>query len=221
MALIRFFIVIKPDSSIRLCIDFKDLNAKTKDDGYQLPLAEDQLAVLAGSKALTTKLQPDIVKLDQEVRLRDALVFDLKSEIYELSKKRLASQHIGQTMQTQSPAGEPFQALPSTQQLLRPQQQQQPVKPAPVTHAGGQLTGVSYDETGNGADVYDWEQYDAVGLCFQSITSGGVFLRAERWGGRAFPSSVAENVLIIKTVTLPRDVCSKCNSIRKFVLCFR
>jgi len=46
-------IVIKPDSSIRLCIDFKDLNAKTTDDGYQLPLAEDQLAVLASSKVFT------------------------------------------------------------------------------------------------------------------------------------------------------------------------
>ena len=46
-------IVMKPDGSIRLCIDFKDLNAKTTDDGYQLPLVEDQMSVLAGSQFFT------------------------------------------------------------------------------------------------------------------------------------------------------------------------
>jgi hypothetical protein len=46
-------VVHKSDGSIRLCIDYKDLNAKTADDGFQLPLVEDQLNQLQGSQFFT------------------------------------------------------------------------------------------------------------------------------------------------------------------------
>ena len=77
-------IVLKPDGPIRLCNDFKDLNAKTTDDGYQLPLVEDQLAVLAKSRVFT-KL--DLFQgyhqlwLAPEARAKTA--FDANGEHYE------------------------------------------------------------------------------------------------------------------------------------------
>ena len=46
-------IVRKPDGSLRICVHYKDLNAKTADDGYQLPLVEDQMNRLSGSKFFT------------------------------------------------------------------------------------------------------------------------------------------------------------------------
>jgi glutathione S-transferase len=46
-------VVHKTDGSIRLCIDYKDLNAKTADDGFQLPIVEDQLNLLQGAQYFT------------------------------------------------------------------------------------------------------------------------------------------------------------------------
>lgn len=46
-------VVQKADGSLRICVDYKDLNAKTADDGYQLPLVEEQLNKLQGSKYFT------------------------------------------------------------------------------------------------------------------------------------------------------------------------
>ena len=59
-------IVRKSDGSLRICVDYKDLNAKTADDGYQLPLVEDQLNRLAGSKFFTA---PDLFRGYHQLKL--------------------------------------------------------------------------------------------------------------------------------------------------------
>ncbi|CAG2250378.1 Retrovirus-related Pol polyprotein from transposon 17.6,Transposon Ty3-I Gag-Pol polyprotein,Transposon Ty3-G Gag-Pol polyprotein,Retrovirus-related Pol polyprotein from transposon 297 [Mytilus edulis] len=47
-------IVRKPDSSIRLCTDFRQLNQKTVRDTYPLPRIEEALDALHGTKYYTT-----------------------------------------------------------------------------------------------------------------------------------------------------------------------
>lgn len=43
-------VVQKRDGSIRLCVDYRQLNAKTQKDAYPLPRIEESLDALTGAK---------------------------------------------------------------------------------------------------------------------------------------------------------------------------
>ena len=43
-------VVTKKDGTIRLCVDYRQLNAKTRKDAYPLPRIEESLDALSGAK---------------------------------------------------------------------------------------------------------------------------------------------------------------------------
>ena len=45
-------LVRKKDDKLRLCVDYRLLNAKTRKDAYPLPRIDDALDVLTGAKIL-------------------------------------------------------------------------------------------------------------------------------------------------------------------------
>lgn len=47
-------VVTKKDGSIRLCVDYRQLNAKTRKDAYPLPRTEDSLDALSGARWFST-----------------------------------------------------------------------------------------------------------------------------------------------------------------------
>lgn len=47
-------VVTKKDGSIRLCVDYRQLNAKTRKDAYPLPRIEESLDVLSGARWFST-----------------------------------------------------------------------------------------------------------------------------------------------------------------------
>ena len=47
-------VVRKPDSSIRLCVDYRQLNAITKKDAFPMPRVDDAIDAMAGARYLST-----------------------------------------------------------------------------------------------------------------------------------------------------------------------
>lgn len=47
-------VVQKKDGSIRLCVDYRQLNAKTRKDAYPLPRIEESIDALTGAKWFST-----------------------------------------------------------------------------------------------------------------------------------------------------------------------
>ena len=61
-------IVKKKDGSIQVCVDFRQLNAKSKVDAYPMPRVDDMIDLVGSSKCVSTL---DLTKRFWQVPVRE------------------------------------------------------------------------------------------------------------------------------------------------------
>lgn len=62
-------LVTKKDGSLRLCVDYRQLNSKTCRDAYPLPRIEESLDALSGARWFSTILQAGITKSQWQIKI--------------------------------------------------------------------------------------------------------------------------------------------------------